>query len=182
MSEVTPTILLAPGASGDLRAIDPHIRALTAAGIDARAVALETKDPARGVVAFRAALESAPDGPLVIGGQSFGGRVASLLASQEQRVSGLVLLCYPLHAPGRQDTWAARTEHWPRIACPVLLLSGEADPFAALDLLRQAVRQLPRAELVTYPDVGHSLAPVFDDAAYRIAAFVGGLSAAQPRS
>ena len=43
-----------------------------------------------------------------------------------------------------------RTSHWPTIRVPVLLLSGESDPFARIDLLRLAVTErLPEAELVT---------------------------------
>jgi len=57
------------------------------------------------------------------------------------------------------------------ITCPVLLLSGEADPFARLDLLRSTVAQLADARLITYPRLGHSLRPVLDDALDRIAEF-----------
>ncbi len=114
-------------------------------------------------------------GSAIIGGHSFGGRVASLLAADEDPL-GLVLLSYPLHAPGRHDAWDARTAHWSRIGCPVLLLSGEADPFARMDLLREAVRRLGDARLVTYPRVGHGLAPVLDQALDEVAAFVRGLA------
>ena len=56
------------------------------------------------------------------------------------------------------------------------MLSGESDPFARIDLLREAVREgLPQAELVTYPGTGHSLTKVLDDAVDRIARFVSGL-------
>lgn len=178
MSADAATVLLAPGASGDVRAIEPYLIALSQAGFRAGGVALGTKDPARGVTAFRAAVDGV-GGAVIIGGQSFGGRVASRLAAEDDRIAGLVLLCYPLHAPGRWETWQARTEHWPRVRCPVLLLSGDADPFARLDLLRDAVRQLPNAELVTYPGVHHSLAPVRSDAIARISAFVDAWSAAQ---
>jgi pimeloyl-ACP methyl ester carboxylesterase len=57
----------------------------------------------------------------------------------------------------------------------VLLLSGESDPFARIDLLRAAVTERMAgtdAELVTYPGVGHGLAPVLEDAAATVAAFV----------
>lgn len=114
----------------------------------------------------------------VIGGHSYGGRVASLLAS-EQRPRGLILLSYPLHRPGQTD-WQSRTAHWPRITCPTLLLSGEADPFAKLNLLREAVRLLPRAQLVTYPRLRHGLGGMLDDALDRLAAFVDGLDPSTP--
>ncbi|MGH2603061.1 MAG: alpha/beta family hydrolase, partial [Dehalococcoidia bacterium] len=91
----------------------------------------------------------------------------------EARIVGLILLSYPLHAPGRHDAWDERTAHWTDIACPVLLLSGESDPFARVDLLRGAVPRLRTAELVTYPGVGHGIGPVLDDALDRIAAFAG---------
>jgi predicted alpha/beta-hydrolase family hydrolase len=108
----------------------------------------------------------------VIGGQSYGGRVASMVAAGVP-VRGLVLLCYPLHRPGHPDE--LRVEHWPRISCPVLLLSGESDPFARIDLLRDSVRSLQRATLHTYPGVGHGLTPVLGDAVQRIAEFVRAL-------
>jgi predicted alpha/beta-hydrolase family hydrolase len=110
----------------------------------------------------------------VIGGHSFGGRVASLLAA-EQPCAGLLLFSYPLHAPGKPEAWRERSAHWARISCPVLLLSGEADPFADIGLLRQAVRLLTKAELVTYPRTGHGLAGVLEPALDRAAAFVQAL-------
>ena len=96
--------------------------------------------------------------------------MASLLAA-EQPVAALVLLSYPLHRPGHPDE--LRTAHWSRIQCPVLFLSGERDPFAKIDLLRRAVGTLRNAELVTYPALGHGLLAVRDDAAGRIAGFLG---------
>ena len=108
---------------------------------------------------------------LVTGGQSFGGRVASLLAA-EHAPAALVLFAYPLHAPGRHEAWRERTAHWPRIACPVLLLSGESDPFARIDLLRDAIGQLPKATLATYPGVGHGVGPVLEQALDEVDAFL----------
>ena len=168
-----PAIYLAPGASGGLGSIEPYLRGMRALGHAATAVTLPRGAAERAVAAYRAAVTE--DGAL-IGGQSFGGRVASMLAAEDpSAVAGLVLLCYPLHAPGRAERWRERTEHWSRIACPVLLLSGDHDPFARIALLREAVGQLKNAELHVYPGVGHGLGPVTRDALERIAGFAASL-------
>jgi predicted alpha/beta-hydrolase family hydrolase len=164
-------VILAHGASGTSASMRPHIDGLRARGIDAAAIDLPKRKAEAAVPAYRQALPDATK--LVIGGHSYGGRVASLLAA-DQELAGLVLLSYPLHRPGHPE-WKPRTEHWPRISCPVLLLSGEADPFARLELLRESVSRLRHAELVTYPRQRHGLGAVLDDALDRIALFVGGL-------
>jgi len=162
-------ILLAPGASGGIERLAPHAIGLRNRGLEVRLVPLPKGRAERAVPAYRDALQAAGYGA-VVGGHSFGGRVASLLAADDP-VAALVLLSYPLHAPGRHEGWDERTAHWPLIRCPVLLLSGESDPFARIDLLRIAVDRLPDAELVTYPRLGHGLLPVIDDALDRMAAF-----------
>lgn len=170
-----PRLLLAPGASGNAARLRPMLDGLAGRGVAAAAVSLPRGPAERALPTWRAAVtaQRLPAGRLVIGGQSFGGRVASLLAaSGEIEPRGLVLLCFPLHPPGRPERAAERSAHFATIRCPVLLLSGESDPFAQLPLLRDAVAHLPNAELVTYPRIGHSLAPVLDDALDRIAAFV----------
>src|SRR3989304_9279093 len=77
-----------------------------------------------------------PGTRLVLGGHSYGGRVASLLAADGRLsdLAGLVCLSYPLHRPGAPDD-GLRTEHWPRIAVPPLILLGEDDPLARIDPL-----------------------------------------------
>lgn len=132
-------------------------------------VALPKGRAERAVPVYATAAEAHPG--VAIGGHSFGGRVASLLAA-ETAPAALVLLSYPLHAPGRHEAWDERTAHWPRIACPVLLLSGEADPFARIDLLRAAVERLPDARLHTWPGIGHGVDRVIDDAMDRVAEFL----------
>ncbi len=119
-------------------------------------------------------LEALSDGAAttVIGGQSFGGRVATLIAP-DARPAAVVCFSYPLHAPGRQERWEERTSHWPMVSCPVLLLSGESDPFAEIGLLRRAVDQLPDARLVTYPGLGHSLSAVLEQALSEVEVFIG---------
>lgn len=159
-------VYLAHGASGTALSMRPHVEGLGERGIDARAVGLPVRSADKSVAVYAQQVEDIT--AAVIGGQSFGGRVASLLAADTGPV-GLVLLSYPLHRPGHPDD--RRTEHWSRIRCPVLLLSGEADPFARIDLLRADVEALSTAELVTYPRLGHGLLPVLDDVLDRIARF-----------
>jgi predicted alpha/beta-hydrolase family hydrolase len=164
-------IYLGPGASGTIERLRPHRDALVRRGMLVELVPLPKGKAERAVPVYRAAVGDALASS-VIGGHSFGGRVASLLAAQV-RPAALVLLSFPLHAPGRQEAWEERTEHFARIDCPALLLSGESDPFARIDLLRRAVDRLPDAVLRTWPNLGHGLGPVLDEAMDEVAAFVG---------
>lgn len=66
------------------------------------------------------------DGSLVIGGKSYGGRVASLVAD-ELGVAGLVCLGYPFHPPERPDQ--LRTAHLRDLRTPTLICQGTRDPF-----------------------------------------------------
>jgi dienelactone hydrolase len=164
-------IFLAPGASGTVSQLHPHRDRLVARGLDVQLLTLPRGTAERAVPIYRDAVPEATRGEVAIGGQSFGGRVASLIAA-ESPPGALILFCYPLHAPGRHEAWRERTAHWPTIRCPVLLLSGEADPFARIDLLRGAVDQLPDATLRTWPGVGHGLRPVLDEAMENVIAFL----------
>jgi uncharacterized protein len=166
-------IYLAHGASGTAASMGAHVDGLRRRGLAAQAVDLPRRKAETAVPVYRQAVSELAWA--IIGGHSYGGRVASLLAA-EQQPRALVLLSYPLHRPGNPE-WEVRTAHWPRITCPTLLLSGEADPFARIDLLRRAVERLPRAELVTYPRLRHGLGPVLDDALDRIAVFAADLEA-----
>jgi predicted alpha/beta-hydrolase family hydrolase len=153
--------------------MEPFVSGLRNRGLAADAVDLPKRKAEDAVAAWRSAV---PDGAgTVSGGHSYGGRVASLAAAAGGAYAGLVLFSYPLHPPGRQERADARIAHFPDIKCPVLLLSGEADPFARIELLRAAVSRLPNATLVTYPKLGHTLKPVISDVLDRVAAFVRGL-------
>src|SRR6202795_2028029 len=157
-----PTIFLAHGASGDATSMRPYVKALQARKLTATAIDLPKSKAERAVPVF---IENVQEGAIA-GGHSYGGRVASM-AAVEVRYTALILLSYPLHRPGHPED--LRTEHWPKIRCPVLLLSGESDPFARIELLRSSVRSLPGAELVTFPGVGHGLLPVIEAAMDRVA-------------
>lgn len=143
----------------------PYVTALERRGLSARAIDLPRSNAERAVPVF---IEKVRAGSIA-GGHSYGGRVASMAALQVGYVA-LILLSYPLHRPGHPDE--RRTEHWPKIRCPVLLLSGESDPFARLDLLRSSVKLIREAELVTFPGVGHGLIPVLDQAVDQMVTFV----------
>lgn len=162
-------LYLSHGASGNAAGLAPQIAGLRRRGVEASAVQLPKGKAERAMPVYLAA--AAPSAETAIGGHSFGGRVASLIAANHE-YGGLVLLSYPLHAPGAPNGWDERTAHWQRIGCPVLLLSGDRDPFAKIGLLRDAVRRLPSAELIVYPGVGHGIGPVFDEALDEVAAFV----------
>ncbi|MGU3434866.1 alpha/beta family hydrolase [Actinomycetes bacterium M1A6_2h] len=116
-----------------------------------------------GIVAAAAALKSlAADVPLVIGGQSYGGRQASMVVAEasdgEAVADGLLLLSYPLHPPGKPEK--IRTEHFPHIRIPVVFVHGSSDPFASDDELAQAVTLVPSSvHVVNIAGAGHDLAP-----------------------
>jgi predicted alpha/beta-hydrolase family hydrolase len=152
----------------------PHVEGLRRRGFEATAIDLPVRRAEDALPVFHSLVPNASD--VVPGGQSYGGRVASLAAAEpEAAYAGLVCFSYPLHRPGGAATWEERAAHLSRIRCPVLLLSGEADPMARLGLLREAARRIPRAELVTYPRLGHSLKPVLEDVLDRVAAFLAAL-------
>ena len=171
-------VYLGHGASGSAASMAPFVAGLRKRGVDAVAIDLPKR---RAEDAVPALLAIAPPGPnVVVGGHSYGGRVASLAAAQAT-YRGLVCFSYPLHPPGGPERTAARIVHWPDIRCPALLLSGESDPFARIDLLRAVMPTLPYGELVTWPRVGHTLKPVLDEALDRAAAFILALPEPQSR-
>jgi predicted alpha/beta-hydrolase family hydrolase len=151
--------------------MQPYIDRLGELGVDAVALRLPRGAAERATRSLREQVGAELPGA-VIGGHSYGGRVASMVAA-ETPTAGLVLLSYPLHRPGHPEE--LRTEHWSTIACPVLLLSGDRDQFARSDLLQASAELLTRAELHIYPGMGHGLQRVADDVANRIAAFARGL-------
>jgi predicted alpha/beta-hydrolase family hydrolase len=107
-----------------------------------------------------AAVMAMPPGPpVLIGGKSMGGRVASLVAdrlSTEGRVCGLVCLGYPFHPP--KQPAALRTAHLERLRCPTLIIQGERDPFGS----RDEVTGYPLSSAITVvwaSDGDHDLGP-----------------------
>ncbi|MCB1519412.1 MAG: alpha/beta hydrolase [Hyphomicrobiaceae bacterium] len=102
---------------------------------------------------------SGPDVPLLIGGKSMGGRVATLVAEGFYRdgvIAAVVALGYPFHPPKSPDR--LRTAHLAAMTCPLLVVQGERDPFGRLCEV-QGYR-LPAAVTVRWiTDGDHDLRP-----------------------
>ena len=96
-------------------------------------------------------------GSVWMGGQSYGGRQVSMLAAEAPGIAdGLLLLSYPLHAPGKPQQ--LRNAHWPQIRIPVLLIHGTKDPFGSQEEMSSALPLLAgHSRLVPMPNAGHDL-------------------------
>jgi uncharacterized protein len=96
-------------------------------------------------------------GRVFLGGHSYGGRQASILAAGEPGLAdALLLLSYPLHPPRRPAE--LRTAHLPKLETPALFAHGSRDPFATRDEIEAARRLIPAATaLVGLEGAGHDL-------------------------
>ena len=92
-----------------------------------------------------------------VGGQSYGGRMASMLVAAEPKIAdALLLLAYPLHPPGRPQQ--LRTAHLPQVQVPTLFVSGTKDPFGTIDEIDAARKMIPaNTEMLPVDGAGHSL-------------------------
>ena len=152
-------VVLGHGASGNAASMKPYVVGFKRRGIDAVAVDLPRGGAEKAVPVF---IKTSGIGHEVVGGgQSFGGRVASM-AAVEADFGGLVLFSYPLHRPGFKDQ--LRTAHWGQIRCPTLFLSGDRDPFADIALLKEKIKLIPNARLEIFKGQGHGLLKVLDQA------------------
>lgn len=163
-------VLLTHGAGGDLDAagLVPLAEGLAAAGLTVVRANLPYRQAGRplppradrAVPGLRRILEEADalvgGLPWVLGGKSYGGRVASLAVASGTAALGLLLYGYPLHPAGEPER--LRVGHWPDIAVPCCFLQGTRDRLCGLDLLRDNLGLLPvppRLEVVEGGD--HSL-------------------------
>lgn len=159
-SEPTATLVLAHGAGADQR---HRFMTAVAGGLAGRGVRVVTfnflyteqrrRTTDRAPVleqTWRDVIEALhsrfPAGRLTIGGKSMGGRIASQVLADPsaspawQRVSGLVLLGYPLHPPGRPAQ--LRSAHLGAIEVPVLLVQGTRDTFGTREEVEPIFRAL----------------------------------------
>lgn len=113
-----------------------------------------------GIRAAVAALRPrAPEGPLIVGGQSYGGRQASMVVAEDPDFAdGLLLTSYPLHPPGKPAK--LRTEHLPQITTPTLIIHGRSDAFATSDEITSAATLFAGpVEVVEVAKADHGLKP-----------------------
>lgn len=103
------------------------------------------------------ALRQVAPGAMLLGGSSYGGRQASMLAAEEPTlVDGLLLLSYPLHPPGKPDR--LRIEHFPDLAQPVLFAHGSKDTFGTLEEMRREIVNIAgRTQLLAFERRPHGL-------------------------
>jgi predicted alpha/beta-hydrolase family hydrolase len=124
---------------------------------------------------------------LLLGGHSFGGRMATHLAATAElpEVTGLVLCSFPLHTAGKPAV--KRAAHLPAIQQPMLFVSGTRDALAEVDLLEQTLASLPLAQLHWLATANHgytilkrtrdpALGDVFAELAVRVRSFALTLS------
>lgn len=99
------------------------------------------------------------NGPLLIGGKSMGGRVASMVADalyDARRIAGLVCLGYPFHPPGKPEQ--LRTAHLIELKTPTLICQGTRDEFGVRDEV-ETYGLSKQIELLWLEDGDHDLKP-----------------------
>src|SRR6202012_1813162 len=108
-----------------------------------------------GLRAAVAAMRRQGAGRVVLGGHSYGGRQASMLAAAEPGlVESLLLLSYPLHPPKKPAE--LRTQHFPSLQTPALFVHGARDGFGTIAELQSALSLIPaRTELLPIAGAGH---------------------------
>ena len=148
--EADATILLAHGAGAPMDSAGMNAIADALAGAGLRVARFEfgymaarrdgsgRKPPPRAdrlIPEYEAAVSAlAADGPLVIGGKSMGGRVASMIADRLHdagHIQGLLCLGYPFHPPAKPQQ--LRTAHLEDLSAPTLICQGTRDPFGTRD-------------------------------------------------
>jgi predicted alpha/beta-hydrolase family hydrolase len=92
-----------------------------------------------------------------LGGHSYGGRQASMLAAEAPDfVERLLLLSYPLHPPKKPEQ--LRTAHFPKLKTPALFVSGTKDEFGSVAEIKSAITLIPaKTDLQIIEGAGHDL-------------------------
>lgn len=94
------------------------------------------------------ALRRQISGRVFLGGHSYGGRQATILAASDpELVEGLLLLSYPLHPP--RKPYQLRTQHLPDLKTPSMFVHGTRDPFGSIEEMESALKLIPAKHLLT---------------------------------
>ena len=118
-----------------------------------------------------AARSEARGRPLILGGRSMGGRVATMMAADGYPCDALLLFAYPLHPAGQPEK--LRDAHLPRIRVPVLCFNGTRDALCRRDLMERALQTVgPDWRMHWLEGADHSLKG--DKVMHEIAAAVAG--------
>lgn len=182
------SLLLFPGAGSasthaSLVAIEAAVAPVRCVRADFPYRLAGKKVPDRAPVLLQAVREQAAalhvddaDG-LVMGGRSMGGRMCSLAvgdADDPLPAKALVLICYPLHPPGKPEK--LRVEHFPRLHVPCLFISGTKDTFGTPAELQQWTATIPGPVTHEWLDgKGHDLKGCDQRIADLVAAWVSAL-------
>jgi hypothetical protein len=169
------TILLAHGAGGAMDSVAMTTMAKTLADASFRVArfefdymarrrtSTERKPPPRAdrlIPEYIAAIDAlGVTGPLIIGGKSMGGRVASMIADEmhaSHRIAGLLCLGYPFHPADRPTQ--LRTEHLTDLKTPTLIAQGTRDPFGTRDEVSSYVLS-KTIDILWLEDGDHDLKP-----------------------
>jgi uncharacterized protein len=110
-----------------------------------------------GLSAAVRSLQPRVHGPVFVGGHSYGGRQASMLAAGHPGlIERLLLLSYPLHPPDKPAD--LRTKHFPALQTPCLFVQGTKDGFASIEEMELARNQIPApTRLLAIAGAGHEL-------------------------
>ncbi|MBY5816139.1 alpha/beta hydrolase (plasmid) [Rhizobium leguminosarum bv. viciae 248] len=169
------TILLAHGAGAPMDSASMTAAAIALAGVGFRVARFEfaymaarrtsegRKPPPRAETLnpeYEAAIEElGASGPLIIGGKSMGGRVASMIADdlhRQGKIAGLLCLGYPFHPPGQPEK--LRTGHLTGLTTPALICQGTRDEFGTRDEV-PGYDLSDRIEILWLEDGDHDLKP-----------------------
>lgn len=111
----------------------------------------------RGLARAAAAMRGIVGGRIVLGGHSYGGRQATMLAAEQPDVAdALLLFSYPLHPPKKPAQ--PRTEHFANLHVPAVFVHGTNDGFGSIEELRAAATLIPaRTTVFPVAGAGHDL-------------------------
>ena len=111
----------------------------------------------RGIEEAVAAIRQYVPGDVTLGGHSYGGRQASMLAAEKPHVaSRLLLFSYPLHPPSKPSQ--LRTAHFSRLTTPALFVHGAKDSFGSVEEMGAALADIPaHTEFLPIEGAGHDL-------------------------